>query len=97
MFCRTRSKDLARTVECASAQLELFDKASIYAHATSPMPADEMVELENETLRDRVAHLEKKVLEQNDEIICLRATLADAIRRISALETAAGRSKMKTP
>ncbi len=61
------------------------------------MPADEMVELENETLRDRVAHLEKKVLEQNDEIICLRATLADAIRRISALETAAGRSKMKTP
>jgi microtubule-associated protein-like 1/2 len=50
-----------------------------------------MVENENETLRDRVSDLEKKVHDQNDEITCLRATLADALRRINHLETGKGR------
>ncbi len=45
-----------------------------------------MVEHENETLRDRVSDLEKRVHDQNDEITCLRATLADALRRINTLE-----------
>ncbi|TRY72265.1 hypothetical protein TCAL_17123 [Tigriopus californicus] len=45
-----------------------------------------MVENENETLRDRVSDLEKRVHDQNDEITCLRATLADALRRINTLE-----------
>ncbi|XP_059086390.1 echinoderm microtubule-associated protein-like 1 isoform X5 [Tigriopus californicus] len=47
---------------------------------------DDMVENENETLRDRVSDLEKRVHDQNDEITCLRATLADALRRINTLE-----------
>ena len=51
---------------------------------------DDMVENENETLRDRVADLEKKVHDQNDEITCLRATLADALRRINQLESGKG-------
>ena len=52
--------------------------------------ADDMVEHENETLRDRVSDLEKRVHDQNDEITCLRATLADALRRINTLEAGKG-------
>ena len=53
---------------------------------------DDMVEHENETLRDRVSDLEKRVHDQSDEITCLRATLADALRRINELED--GKSKI---
>ena len=49
-----------------------------------------MVENENETLRDRVSDLEKRVHDANDEITCLRATLADALRRINQLESGKG-------
>ena len=49
-----------------------------------------MVENENETLRDRVSDLEKRVHDQNDEITCLRATLADALRRINSIESTKG-------
>jgi len=49
-----------------------------------------MVEHENEALRDRVHDLERRVHDQNDEITCLRATLADALRRINALEAGKG-------
>ena len=52
--------------------------------------SDDMVEHENETLRDRVSDLEKRVHDQNDEITCLRATLADALRRINTLESGKG-------
>lgn len=52
---------------------------------------DDMVENENETLRDRVSDLEKRVHDANDEITCLRATLADALRRINTLEAGKGR------
>jgi len=31
--------------------------------------------------------LEKKVQQQDDEIVCLRSALADALRRIAALES----------
>ena len=54
--------------------------------------SDDMVEHENETMRDRVADLEKRVHDQSDEITCLRATLADALRRINELED--GKSKI---
>lgn len=45
-----------------------------------------MIDTENDSLRERVTDLEKKVLEQNDEIVCLRSTLADVLRRLSQLE-----------
>ena len=45
-----------------------------------------MLDHENETLRERVADLERKVHDQTDEILCLRATIADILRRISTLE-----------
>ena len=38
----------------------------------------------------RVCALEKKVYDQNDEITCLRATLADCLRRINGLEVSKG-------
>ena len=57
--------------------------------------ADDMVENENETLRDRVSDLEKRVHDQNDEITCLRATLADALRRINSLESTKGTLSQK--
>lgn len=56
--------------------------------------SDDMIETENDTLRERVSDLEKKVLEQNDEIICLRSTLADVLRRITQLE---GSRSLSTP
>ena len=49
-----------------------------------------MVERENETLRERVVDLERRLHDQNDEVTCLRATLADALRRISSLEAGKG-------
>ncbi|XP_026300559.1 echinoderm microtubule-associated protein-like 2 isoform X8 [Apis mellifera] len=50
----------------------------------------EMLECETGSLLGRVADLERQSLAQRDEIVCLRATLADALRRIALLE---GREK----
>lgn len=49
---------------------------------------DDMIETENESLRERVSDLEKKALDQGDEIVCLRSTLADVLRRLTLLENA---------
>ena len=38
-------------------------------------------------LDDRISFLEKKVSLQDDEIQCLKSALADALRRLSVLET----------
>jgi microtubule-associated protein-like 1/2 len=46
-----------------------------------------MMETENESLQERVADLEKKVLEQGDEIVCLRSTLADVLRRLNQFDS----------
>ncbi|XP_076633248.1 echinoderm microtubule-associated protein-like 2 isoform X10 [Colletes latitarsis] len=51
---------------------------------------DEMLECETGSLLGRVTDLERQSLAQRDEIVCLRATLADALRRIAQLE---GREK----
>ena len=45
-----------------------------------------MMETENEAVRDRLGDLERKVHRQNDEIVCLKATLADCLRRLNSLE-----------
>lgn len=45
-----------------------------------------MLEAEKDGLVCRVADLERKVLEQGDELVCLKATLAEALRRVSILE-----------
>ncbi|XP_018904469.2 echinoderm microtubule-associated protein-like 2 isoform X3 [Bemisia tabaci] len=48
---------------------------------------NDMIDNENETLRERVAELEKKVLDYGDEVVCLRSTLADVLRRLNQLES----------
>ena len=42
---------------------------------------------DQDAMRDRVCILERKVLEQNDEIVCLRTTLTDVLRRLNQMET----------
>lgn len=61
------------------------------SHVEREFPfTDEMLECETGSLLGRVADLERQSLAQRDEIVCLRATLADALRRIAQLE---GREK----
>lgn len=48
--------------------------------------SDEMLDAENRGVAGRVADLERRVLEQGDELVCLKATLAEALRRLNLLE-----------
>jgi hypothetical protein len=41
---------------------------------------------DNDVLQQRVLDLEKKITDQADEIVCLRSTLADVLRRVTQLE-----------
>ncbi|KAK9298266.1 hypothetical protein QLX08_008346 [Tetragonisca angustula] len=59
-------------------------------HDDAKQEMNEMLECETGSLLGRVADLERQSLAQRDEIVCLRATLADALRRIAQLE---GREK----
>lgn len=45
-----------------------------------------MLEGEGAGLAARVAELEVKCARQSEELLCLRSTLADALRRLNALE-----------
>uniref|UniRef100_A0A1Y1MLA9 Uncharacterized protein n=1 Tax=Photinus pyralis TaxID=7054 RepID=A0A1Y1MLA9_PHOPY len=47
---------------------------------------NEMLEAENHGMLGRVQDLERRVLEQGDELVCLKATLAEALRRLSIVE-----------
>lgn len=47
---------------------------------------DEMLESEKSSLAGRVHDLERRVLSQHDEIVCLRSTLADVLRRLNLIE-----------
>ncbi|GAB6020327.1 Echinoderm microtubule-associated protein-like 5 [Chamberlinius hualienensis] len=50
--------------------------------------SDDMLSNENDSLAGRVAELEKKMQEQEDELVCLKGTLADVVRRLAAVESA---------
>lgn len=45
-----------------------------------------MLESEKSSLFGRVHDLERRVLTQQDEIVCLRSTLADVLRRLNTIE-----------
>lgn len=45
-----------------------------------------MLESEKSSLAGRVHDLERRVLTQQDEIVCLRSTLADVLRRLNLVE-----------
>ncbi|XP_028133736.1 echinoderm microtubule-associated protein-like 2 isoform X1 [Diabrotica virgifera virgifera] len=52
----------------------------------SPDENHELLDPENHVYNDRIAELERKVSEQQDELVCLKATLAEALRRLNSLE-----------
>lgn len=57
------------------------------AHWNHPPPlSDEMLDSEKSGLAGRVYDLERRVLTQQDEIVCLRSTLADVLRRLNLIE-----------
>ncbi|XP_071055971.1 echinoderm microtubule-associated protein-like 2 isoform X1 [Onthophagus taurus] len=47
---------------------------------------NEMLETESRGVAGRVADLERRVLEQADELVCLKATLAEVLRRLNVVE-----------
>ncbi|KAH9383033.1 hypothetical protein HPB48_023708 [Haemaphysalis longicornis] len=49
-------------------------------------PKEDMLQHDELSLQERVSDLEKKILEQTDEITCLRSTIADLLRRMNQLE-----------
>ncbi|KAL4238714.1 Echinoderm microtubule-associated protein-like 1 [Mactra antiquata] len=49
---------------------------------------DGLLSQDQEELSERVSHLEKRVREQEDEIVCLKGALADVTRRLGQVETA---------
>ncbi|VDD87103.1 unnamed protein product [Enterobius vermicularis] len=58
---------------------------------------NEMLNAENANLRDRVCELERKVQSQEDELVCLRSSVADFLRRLSCLEQAASSRTVNPP
>lgn len=57
---------------------------------------NEMLESEKSSLAGRVNDLERRVLTQQDEIVCLRSTLADVLRRLNLIEGNIDRSGSST-
>jgi hypothetical protein len=49
--------------------------------------SDGLLSQEKEDLVERVAYLEKKTTQQEDEIVCLKSAMADVIRRLAQLES----------
>uniref|UniRef100_A0A182RKT3 WD_REPEATS_REGION domain-containing protein n=1 Tax=Anopheles funestus TaxID=62324 RepID=A0A182RKT3_ANOFN len=48
--------------------------------------SEEMLETEKAGLVERVYDLERQVLEHKDEIVCLKSTLADVLRRLATID-----------
>ncbi|XP_063365069.1 echinoderm microtubule-associated protein-like 2 [Cydia amplana] len=67
-------------------RLEAPDKPHRYHNLLHDDHANEMLEGEGAGLAARVAELEVRCARQAEELLCLRSTLADALRRLNALE-----------
>ena len=52
---------------------------------------------DNESLRLRVGDLERQVVDNNDEIKCLKGTLAECLRKIGEIEVKIARRSEQTP
>jgi len=51
---------------------------------------DGLLSQDHEELCERVSYLEKKVHQQEDEIVCLKSAMADVIRRLGQAEAGRG-------
>jgi microtubule-associated protein-like 1/2 len=49
-----------------------------------------MLENEKDNLNDRIANLEKRVQQQDDEIICLKSTISEVLKRLQIIEAQKG-------
>ncbi|XP_061728389.1 zinc finger CCCH domain-containing protein 18-like isoform X2 [Cydia pomonella] len=67
-------------------RLEAPEKPHRYHNLLHDDHANEMLEGEGAGLAARVAELEVRCARQAEELLCLRSTLADALRRLNALE-----------
>ncbi|XP_049875343.1 echinoderm microtubule-associated protein-like 2 isoform X3 [Pectinophora gossypiella] len=67
-------------------RLDASDKQHRYHNLLDDDHANEMLEGEGAGLAARVAELEVRCARQAEELLCLRSTLADALRRLNALE-----------
>ncbi|XP_037293289.1 echinoderm microtubule-associated protein-like 2 isoform X5 [Manduca sexta] len=67
-------------------RLDASEKQHRYHNLLHDDHANEMLEGEGAGLAARVAELEVRCARQAEELLCLRSTLADALRRLNALE-----------
>lgn len=56
--------------------------------------SDGLLSQDQQELCERVAHLEKRVREQEDEIVCLKGALADVLRRLGQVESARSQNSL---
>ncbi|CAG5132203.1 unnamed protein product, partial [Candidula unifasciata] len=63
---------------------------------TEDSAVDGLLTHEKEDVMNRVMYLEKRVQQQEDEIICLKSAVADVIRRLSSVETSGQNSSFQT-
>ena len=77
----------ANLIELNVTQEDSFLSNSTTSHSpTSTASPHETSHADHEHLQQRVLVLEKKLTDQSDEIVCLRSTLADVLRRVTQLE-----------
>ncbi|XP_053393881.1 echinoderm microtubule-associated protein-like 2 isoform X3 [Mercenaria mercenaria] len=65
--------------------LEIFPSKRSIRFCTEQL--DGLLSQDQQELSERVAHLEKRVREQENEIVCLKGALADVLRRLGQVET----------
>jgi len=56
-------------------------------HNNDICTSDAVLSHESENAEERILSLEKKLQQQDDEIVCLKSALADALRRLTTLES----------
>jgi hypothetical protein len=61
-----------------------------------PFLADEMLESENSSMAERLYDLERQVLEQQEEILSLKSTLSEVLRRLNNLDCNSSRISSST-
>ncbi|XP_055316074.1 echinoderm microtubule-associated protein-like 2 isoform X2 [Sitodiplosis mosellana] len=80
------NNNISSSMDISSGQIvtELNNEDRFMEH--EQYSTDEMLESEKSSLFGRVHDLERRVLTQQDEIVCLRSTLADVLRRLNTIE-----------
>lgn len=58
--------------------------------------SDEMLESENSSMAERLYDLERQVLEQQEEILSLKSTLSEVLRRLNNLDCNSSRISSST-